>query len=149
MKRKIFLTTLVFALNFPLISCADRNYQDIKDFTHNKHQGACNMYYSQSQLCADMAWLKTPTEQEQGSFDLKFYSKESLDQLISPNFDVFVLLWMPGMGHGSSPVTVSKLSEGHYRVSNVFFVMKGEWEIHIQIKDGDKLIEEVVEKINF
>lgn len=149
MKRKIFLSVLIFTFHFPLISCADRNYQASKDFTHNKPQGVCSMYFSQSQLCADMTWLKTPTEQEQGSFDLKFYSKESPEQLISPNFDIFVLLWMPGMGHGSSPVNVNKVSEGHYKVSNVFFVMKGEWEIHIQIKDGDKLIEEAVEKIIF
>lgn len=52
-----------------------------------------------------------------------------------------VELWMPSMDHGSSPVKiepipveVGKFPAGTYRVSKMYFVMGGEWEVRVTLK---------------
>lgn len=59
------------------------------------------------------------------------------------------VLWMPSMGHGSTPTAVTRLDVGTYRASNVFFIMPGEWEIKFQVKDGVTLKDEAVVSLTF
>ena len=66
----------------------------------------------------------------------------------SPNYFLHAFLWMPTMGHGSSPITVTKLSEGVYDLSEIYFIMDGFWQLHLQFKDGSKIIDEVIYDIN-
>jgi hypothetical protein len=47
-----------------------------------------------------------------------------------------VKLWMPDMGHGSSPTTLELANGGCTRVSKVNFMMPGLWEIHLIYRDG-------------
>lgn len=58
--------------------------------------------------------------------------------------DFSVYIWMPGMGHGSAPVKVTKLAQGMYEISNIFFIMGGLWDIHFEFKKDGKLVEEVI-----
>lgn len=59
------------------------------------------------------------------------------------NDQIEVKLWMPSMGHGSSPTVVQRATDssgkiipGTFNVNNVFFVMSGNWEIWITLKDA-------------
>ena len=56
-----------------------------------------------------------------------------------------VTLWMPDMGHGSTPTQVSQLDTGTYRASEVFFVMPG----LRQIKCQESTIDEAVATYTF
>ena len=47
------------------------------------------------------------------------------------------------MGHGSAPVEIKKLKEGVYEISSIQFIMAGDWQLFFQLKDDDKLIDEV------
>ena len=60
------------------------------------------------------------------------------------------LLWMPGMGHESSPITIKHIGEGLYELSNIYFIMGGHWELHFQLLDAEnqQLIEEVKWDLN-
>ncbi|MBI3554828.1 MAG: FixH family protein, partial [Deltaproteobacteria bacterium] len=67
---------------------------------------------------------------------------------------VGVKLWMPAMGHGSSPVNVAHAVDqgganvpGVFKATNVYFVMPGDWDVHVQLKNGSKVVEETVEKV--
>lgn len=62
--------------------------------------------------------------------------------------NLFVFLWMPTMGHGSAPVTITQINEGEYQVSNVKFTMGGKWEIKFQLKDGSQVVDEAVITLN-
>lgn len=78
---------------------------------------------------------------------LRLFTQESPDNfplLVDPKKEIKVVLWMPSMGHGSSPVTVENLKTGTYRASNIYFVMPGEWEIKFQIITNPNEIDEVV-----
>lgn len=61
-----------------------------------------------------------------------------------PYLELAVVLWMPSMGHGSSPVTIERLDRGTYRVSEVFFTMAGDWEIRVQLKAGNDVKSEAI-----
>lgn len=45
--------------------------------------------------------------------------------------DFTLKLWMPDMGHGSSPVTLNQLGLNKYQVSQAFFIMTGAWEVRV------------------
>jgi len=55
-----------------------------------------------------------------------------------------VVLWMPAMGHGSSPIEVAQLDTGTYRANHVYFVMPGIWEIHFQVRSQETVKDEAV-----
>ncbi|RPJ66214.1 MAG: hypothetical protein EHM20_17555 [Alphaproteobacteria bacterium] len=58
--------------------------------------------------------------------------------------DFSVILWMPTMGHGSSPIQIKKLGTGIYDLSQIYFIMDGLWHLRIQLKDGSNIIEEQI-----
>ena len=62
---------------------------------------------------------------------------------IDPKNSFKIMLWMPTMGHGSFPVSVKKLSQGVYEAREMFFTMEGNWDVHFQLIDGDKVKDEV------
>jgi hypothetical protein len=64
--------------------------------------------------------------------------------VIDPEGSPSVVLWMPSMGHGSSPVTVTRLDIGTYLANEVFFIMPGEWQIKFQLKRADEVIDEAI-----
>ena len=65
------------------------------------------------------------------------------NQSIDINDNIKVVLWMPSMGHGSSPTQVEHAVDangsaitGAYSVKNVYFVMPGEWEVRVILTDA-------------
>jgi hypothetical protein len=79
---------------------------------------------------------------------MTFFAEDAPERSISPRLSPDVKLWMPSMGHGSSPVVVKPISDGVYEVSDVFFIMLGDWEIRYQLKSNDDVIEEQIQKIH-
>ena len=86
-----------------------------------------------SGFCVAVEWEKLPTEEDFGSFRFHVFRGGAAPQ--DPGA-ISVILWMPGMGHGSSPVSVEQLGPGEYRARDVFFTMRGEWEIRFQRREG-------------
>lgn len=143
-------------LSSALLACAEPKYinSDSKlDGNQNqKSSTACNLRFQNADLCLSWTWETYPTETKAGAFIFRTFKLNSLDQfpvltdaLQTPQ----VLLWMPSMGHGSTPVTVSRLETGTYRASQVFFIMAGEWEIKFQLKDSDTVLDEVSDALSF
>jgi hypothetical protein len=134
MRRLIWLIPALI-----LAACANPKYQP--PAAENSVQAA---FRSQAEV--SLAWEQLPTETETGTFRFLTYRRNPLDGskvLMDLGTTVRVRLWMPGMGHGSSPVTVERVGPGEYRASEVFFLMRGEWEIHIQI-DSEGATDEAV-----
>jgi hypothetical protein len=46
-------------------------------------------------------------------------------------------LWMPDMGHGSSPTTLVPQDNQCTRVERLDFLMSGLWELRVTLLDGD------------
>ena len=105
------------------------------------------MHFKTESLCLKATWDSLPTESTFGSMTLTFTDKSNPERIISPHRAPFILLWMPSMGHGSSPVTITLIEDGIYKADDIFFIMPGPWEIRYQIKDGDKVVEEIIQEI--
>jgi hypothetical protein len=88
----------------------------------------------------DLVWLSPINSNEVGHF-LLIAKKNNIASDLPSGFSV--ILWMPSMGHGSSPVTISRLGAGIYDISRVYFIMDGEWQVRVQLKDGASLLEEI------
>lgn len=149
---KAFVSTLVLSagIAFTLTACAHPNYQasseapeaDVKPGT------SCALKFNSQNLCAAYDWEKYPTESETGAFVARFTNPTS-GALIDPALSLKVILWMPSMGHGSSPVTVTRLSTGVYRVDRVFFSMPGVWQIRFQLIQAAAVVEEQIATLQF
>ena len=132
------------------LSCANPNYVSTSlvgaggggaDGGPGQKTTLCEAKFA-TQNCVSLSWEKMPTESAVGSFVFKTFRSNLADgsPVLEnlPGDEVAVALWMPGMGHGSSPVKVERVDVGTYRASQVFFTMKGQWEIRIQLKErGD------------
>ena len=59
------------------------------------------------------------------------------------NYLIGARLWMRDMGHGSTPIKITKLSNGIYLLEEITFIMTVEWQLHIELKDqSNKIIED-------
>jgi YtkA-like len=48
--------------------------------------------------------------------------------------DLTVKLWMPDMGHGSWPVTITQFGVNKYKITQAYFIMPGSWEVRVAFK---------------
>ena len=86
-------------------------------------------------LKVEVLWPSGPVSDELLSAYLIFF--DSQNQMVDPpNF--YFEPTMPDMGHGTSPVLIFKISQGLYKIDEIFFSMPGRWQIEIGLKDSDK-----------
>ena len=81
-------------------------------------------------------WIVRPGLDELSSFELK------LDRPLSAGQSLKVYLWMPEMGHGSSPVTTTQLNSTDYIFSELAFIMPGLWDLHVEILENNQVIDQ-------
>ena len=140
--KNLFLTSLLL-----LSACARPDYinpSEINGAQNNAHQ-SCTLNLTQSGLCASLTWTQGPVSPAESEFILKFWNATGSSEngpYVDPTNTLAVVLWMPSMGHGSSPVTIEKLEPGVYRVRRVYFIMPGEWEIRTFLKNGATVIDQ-------
>ena len=147
------MKSFCFILTFCLFTaCAQEktppaNNQVLQNLANAGSANAAHVTFQNSGLYLSYAWEKLPTETESGSFIFKTYRPNLADQspvqMALPKVPE-VILWMPSMGHGSSPTTVTELDTGTYRVSDVYFIMPGNWEIKFQLKTSETVDDEAV-----
>ncbi len=139
------------------LGCAQPKYVEEGNNTNNgqsAHEAGadCSAQFAGSQICVSWCWEKKPTSSDVGSFIFKTYRLNTFDKTaieINPISVPEVQLWMPSMGHGSTPAQVTQLDVGTYRAENVFFIMPGEWDIRFQIKNGDTVNDEAIVHLTF
>jgi hypothetical protein len=112
----------------------------------------CSFSFLKSNLCSSLTWTIQPDENNTGEFLLKFWNPKissGKGPYTNPSPSVFVKLWMPAMGHGSSPVKVIPLTDangqalpGQFKATGVSFIMSGKWEIHVQLKSGTQVLDQ-------
>jgi hypothetical protein len=119
-------------------------------------QTTCGLFFPKNKLCASLVLDHPASEEEGAQYTLKFWNSETSSAegpYSSPDssITVAVVLWMPSMGHGSSPTRVLQKRDpqgnpvaGLYSVQNVWFSMPGDWQVRIQLKQQRQVIEESI-----
>ncbi len=110
----------------------------------NGHAFGCEMLFKSEDLCLDISWEKLPPARQNGILNLKFTDAKDATRAITPKLIPNVVLWMTSMGHGSKKVTLEAIDVGHFRSTDVNFIMGGPWDIKFQLLDGAKVVEEIV-----
>jgi hypothetical protein len=113
----------------------------------SNEQVAESFKFSKTKFSFTLDWITGPIKGE-SKFILKSWH-EDLGSLSGPYQDLpndlHIYLWMPDMGHGSSPVKIKKLGTGEYEVNSIYFIMGGKWEIYFQLlKNKVDVLDEVV-----
>lgn len=121
------LVTLTFGCAKPL-SDSQPNNEGIS----GKPQSSCEAFLKNDGVCLDVIWEHYPTESTFGSL-IVFARNLGTGHLVKDfTRDLQTTLWMPSMGHGSSPVKVVVIQPGLFRIEKVFFNMRGDWEVRFQ-----------------
>ncbi len=115
----------------------------------------CELYFKKVQACGQIEWVvkpkkvEIPTPKDQAEFKIQFFKKNRTHEKYTLAETIRVKLFMPSMGHGSQPTSVSQETDdqghpipGSYRVKDVLFSMPGDWEIRVELKKHDKVIDQ-------
>ncbi len=105
----------------------------------------CPLFFEKEALCADLSWVTDLSHKQGGTLKLRFWSKldgSSAGPYSAPQGTPFALFWMPHHGHGSSASITG--GEGQYLIQGIFLRMPGRWDLHLQLKAGDSVLEESV-----
>lgn len=105
-------------------------------FAHGDHGAppAAHLVFSEGKVHAHVYWENGPNDGAESI--LRIEMKNGADHTaLQITEGVSVELWMPSMGHGSAPTVVQPIDglAGGYRVSNIFFLMPGEWEVRLSL----------------
>ena len=163
MRQFVLTFFCLFFLAFNLISCAEEKYppakplaavaQDLKISTGGDHPSTCELQFTHSKTCITYQWEKMPTSTLYGTLIFNTFTLGPDGNTRIPQalrYTPEVNLFMPSMGHGSAPTSVIEITPGTYRVTNLFFMMPGVWEIRFQLKTNEKIVEdEAVATITF
>lgn len=95
------------------------------------------LVFSRSGNTFDVNW-----QNDCPSFDACSFTVE-LAQPLAVDEEIFSELWMPSMGHGSSPITARMLGPTTWEFTDIYFIMPGEWEVVLKIKSGGVASDEV------
>nr|WP_295906238.1 FixH family protein [uncultured Bdellovibrio sp.] len=132
------LCTLLFLL-LPL-ACARPDYISSEEWQRLNNPATANSCageFKTAHLCAILTWTKTPNSTEVQEFVLELQGDVTVAD------DLAIILWMPSMGHGSAPVKVEKISATQYRVTNVYFIMPGDWEVRLTLKKSGQVLDQL------
>lgn len=81
-------------------------------------------------ICAHVGHMKDLAPSKQGSFVVHVTGP-------AETANMSVLLWMPSMGHGTAPVTVTQFDVNKYNVTKASFIMKGDWLVRLAFTTAD------------
>jgi hypothetical protein len=111
-------------------------------FVLNSHQLlACDIIFKELNLCAKVKYKVKPNRKKSSDFELSFMDLKS-KKTVMPKQQLLTYLWMDmkkDEAHGSDALVVDKKKD-HYAVSNVWFLMEGYWQLHIQLREKGKIV---------
>lgn len=92
---------------------------------HNHTPNYCSA--TNTKVCAHLGHMSSLNSRDEVTFVAHVMGAQQVT-------DMKVILWMPSMGHGSSPVKLEQTGVNHYQVTQAYFIMPGEWVVRLQFK---------------
>lgn len=134
-----FIFNLLTAFFFGL---AGLNVVLAQENSQQDHSSGYHLAYKNNTLHIHAQFTNPPVVGKEGFLQLQAMNP-ALHQPTDLTDKVEVVLWMPDMGHGSSPTRVEKALDqngqaipGAYNVRKIYFVMGGAWEVRVVLTDA-------------
>jgi hypothetical protein len=108
-----------------------------------------SLIYPKAGLRAELSWLEnSPVVGPESRMHVQWRNAQG--EAVDPGGDFRVVLFMPDMGHGSSPTKIAKLPDtpGLFRVTKMYFTMPGVWEVRVTLKIPETDPEVAVASLN-
>jgi hypothetical protein len=106
--------------------------------SHNSH-----LVFKNGALHAHLNWLTGPFVEKESVLQIHWMNPAN-HQPTALDGTFTVTLFMPEMGHGSSPTTITASTDekglprlGVYNISQMYFLMTGQWQVNINVKYTD------------
>lgn len=132
---------LLGILLFLLVGCGESPFLNDEGELRSVQAVESELYLKDSEVSINTFWQEGPYVFDESKILIILQGSNGTTYKEEISFKVKI--WMPGMGHGSFPVTLEKIADGVFLASEVFFTMPGYWDIHFQVFDGEALKEEV------
>ena len=138
--RNLYLGALI-AGSLVLSSCKSPlfNHQktSLEERLHQQRLMEQNLlFFPREGLYAQVKWLKGPVVDDLSTLQISFLVNPELNIFKDPRGRLAFEIWMPDHGHGSSPVEIFRIKDGVFEIREIFFSMKGKWELRFGFKDG-------------
>jgi hypothetical protein len=111
-------------------------------YAHPGHGG--HLVFAGGKIHAHLSWEKAPDGKGGESKMRLEWHDGATHELMEPGLPFGVALWMPSMGHGSAPTQIQRVLNdrgevipGTYMVTNMYFMMPGDWDIRVALKYAD------------
>ena len=138
MKKIAFLTSAWLAALLPVTGFSFEAQQ--------QKQAQCPIEFKKVGQCASIEWRVAPKIDAYAEATLKFWSKKNgspTGPFENPDCkQLAVSLWMPSMGHGSSPIHLTIRETGIIDATKIYFSMAGHWDLKILLKNGNQVIDQ-------
>lgn len=113
---------------------------------HPEHAG--HLSFLDGAIYAHLTWTQGPDEAGgESKMKIEWHSGSS-NRLIDHGLPFAAELWMPSMGHGSAPTRIAQALDQHgqpivgtFIISNILFIMPGDWELRVKLHHKDGRIE--------
>lgn len=126
----LFIFTLANCGKSPLLNKVNKNLNEVTGGVLLSEE------FSKEQLGFSMNWILAPALDDLSSFEFK------LERPLKNNQTLNVYIWMPEMGHGSSPIDMKQLNSTDYVFSELAFIMPGLWVLHIEILENNQVMDQ-------
>jgi hypothetical protein len=113
----------------PLFNKLKKNVQEVSGNVLLSEQ------FPNQQVEFELNWTTPPSLDEMGAFEI------SLKNPLAANQTLNAFIWMPEMGHGSSPIEINQVGPTHYSFTEVAFIMPGTWILHVEIVENNQVVD--------
>jgi hypothetical protein len=125
-----------------LLSCGDSpllNHSTLGDGIGRALENQTALSFTKLNMPFEITWQNgCPSLDNNCSFTISFANN-------TPDGAVFFSeLWMPDMGHGSSPFDIIQTGPNEWQFSEVYFLMTGVWQLKLNMKLNDGSTDEVI-----
>lgn len=129
--------TFIFCIIIILSACGKPPYLNKAQYVENSGVNS-SLFFDISNLYLEINWT-TPLNTSDEARAILLVTKNGIPTNLPMKYDIY--LWMPSMGHGSSPITIKEKSVGTYELSDIYFIMSGDWQLRFDLPIGSNQIE--------
>lgn len=137
MRSGILLLILIF-----ITACGKSPFSgELKELINGRDNVSNELRFETESLAISRNWNNGPLLYDSSKLTISF--KDTADNFKDPIGNFSAYIWMPDMGHGSYPISISKVSTGVYELTDIYFTMGGLWDFHLQLEENGNTYDEV------